>query len=179
MNLIILSVTLLVLPMASSFTPLLATKFEMPTFGKKVAAPTKALTKASTKVPKNAVKVPSRIASIALSAPSLPTPSVGSVFDGGIVGIAGKGMSLLSIPFGLEAKVQAAALGLVGEIVGSPFRFNSEDVRAELQEEISKVRRRSEGRLGGGCSSAIANIRANRRKEAKRRQKQHTAFLHN
>lgn len=47
-------------------------------------------------------------------------------------------MSLLSIPFSLEAKFQAAVLGFFGEIIGSPFRFNSEDVRLDLEREISK-----------------------------------------
>ena len=70
---------------------------------------------------------------------STPTiPSLPSLFDGGVIGIAGKGMSLLSIPFSLEAKVQAAVLGLFGEVIGSPFRFNSDDVRDDIQDELSR-----------------------------------------
>ncbi|GMH56029.1 hypothetical protein TL16_g02044 [Triparma laevis f. inornata] len=34
--------------------------------------------------------------------------------------------------------VQATVLGVIGEIIGSPFRFNSDDVRADLKDEIKK-----------------------------------------
>lgn len=116
----------LILALVCTFTtsfPLLAAK----TASKKpVAAKSSKLPSLS--LPKISVAVPT------ISLPS--APSAGGLVDGGVIGIAGKGMSLLSLPFTLEAKVQAAVLGFFGEIIGSPFRFNSDDVRADLRDEV-------------------------------------------
>jgi len=68
--------------------------------------------------------------------PTLPT--LPPLLDGGVIGVAGKGMSLLSPIFSLEAKFQAAVTGFVGEIIGSPFRTNPDDVRADIKAEIKK-----------------------------------------
>ena len=83
------------------------------------------------------------------SAPSLPsvpsTPSLPNfsaiVSDfgvGGPLGIAGQGMALLSPAFLFEAKAQAFGTGLVGEIIGAPFRCDPQTVRNDIKYELGK-----------------------------------------
>ena len=111
-------------------TPVLS----LPSFGKKAEPIAPAPKKAG------------RLSSMTLPAPpSLPTlpvpptlPTLPPLLDGGVVGVAGKGMSLLSPIFSLEAKFQAAVTGFVGEIIGSPFRTNPDDVRADIKDELRK-----------------------------------------
>ena len=106
----------------------------LPSFGKKAEPIAPAPKKAG------------RLSSMTLPAPpSLPTlpvpptlPTLPPLLDGGVVGVAGKGMSLLSPIFSLEAKFQAAVTGFVGEIIGSPFRTNPDDVRADIKDELRK-----------------------------------------
>lgn len=99
-----------------------------PTFGKKPEPAPKAS------------KSGGRLSSLALPAPpSLPSlPTLPPLLDGGVVGVAGKGMSLLSPVFYLEARFQAAVTGFVGEVIGSPFRTNPDDVRADIKDELKK-----------------------------------------
>lgn len=52
---------------------------------------------------------------------------------GGPVGLAGKGMGLLSPLFKLEAKVQAGALCFAADIVGAPFRVYPDELRQETK----------------------------------------------
>lgn len=127
---------------------------ELPTFGKKAppaapAAPVKATKKIAGGgffgVKKNEVlptKARKAVAK-ALPTPKLPTISLPSApalpnLGGGVLGLAGKGMSLASPIFYLEARFQAAVTGFIGEIIGSPFRTNPDTVRADIARELKK-----------------------------------------
>lgn len=112
----------------------------MPSFGNKPATPAKVTKDAPLKTTGGRLATMTLPATPSLpSLPSAPTlPALPNLFEGGVVGIAGKGMSLLGPVFSLEAKFQAGVTGFVGEIIGSPFRTNPIDVRADINDEIKR-----------------------------------------
>jgi len=67
--------------------------------------------------------------------PSIALPSL--IGPAGPVGAAGVAMNVIKPLFGFEAKVQAGVLVFVSDIVGAPFRCNTDKLRKSLKLQIS------------------------------------------
>lgn len=62
--------------------------------------------------------------------------SGGNPLAGGPIGLAGKGMGLLSPLFKTEAKIQAGALVFAVDIIGAPFRVYPNEIRQETKKRV-------------------------------------------